>query len=350
MKRSVAARWNGMKTTDFDYDLPEELIAQQPVEPRDHSRLLYLPRGGELQHWHFYDLPRFLRPGDALVLNDTRVIAARLTGNLPTGGAAEALLLRPVDEATNVWEAMVRPARRFRPGRTVVLGGEPAEVAEVLGEGFVRLRFPLGVDPAQLGTLPLPHYIHEQLADPERYQTVYARIPGSAAAPTAGLHFTPELLDHIRAMGVGIHFVTLHVGAGTFRPVKVDDPREHPMHSEWHTLSEETAAALEEVRARGGRIVACGTTVVRTLEHRAMLGDGKLLPGSGETDLLILPGHRWRAIDLLITNFHLPRSTLLMLVSAFAGRERILAAYAEAVRLRYRFYSFGDAMLLERAV
>ena len=337
-----------MRTADFDYELPPELIAQTAAEPRDAARLLVLPRGDGLLHRHFFDLPELLHPGDALVLNDTRVIAARLTGRLASGGAAEALLIRRLDPCDNVWEAMVRPAKRFRPGRALELGGLPVTVENAAGEGFVALRFPADADPTIAGALPLPHYIHEQPEDPDRYQTVYAKVPGSAAAPTAGLHFTPELLDRLRSMGVGVHFITLHVGPGTFRPVTVDDPRDHPMHEEWHTLSQETAAALEETRACGGRIVGCGTTVVRTLEHRAALGDGRFVPGAGETDLLILPGHRWRAIEVLITNFHLPRSTLLMLVSAFAGRERVLAAYAEAVRERYRFYSFGDAMLLER--
>jgi S-adenosylmethionine:tRNA ribosyltransferase-isomerase len=348
-QRRAARHADIVQTADFDYVLPPELIAQTAAEPRDAARLLVLPRAGATLHRRFADLLEFLRPGDALVLNDTRVIAARLTGKLASGGAAEALLLRRLSLEDNTWEAMVRPAKRFRPGRAVELGGLPATVEAAQGEGFVVLRFPRDADATAAGALPLPHYIHAEPDDPDRYQTVYARNPGSAAAPTAGLHFTDALLDRVRAAGVGVHFITLHVGPGTFRPVTVDDPRDHPMHEEWHTLSPETAAALEETRSRGGRIVGCGTTVVRTLEHRAALGEGRLLPGSGETRLLILPGHRWRAIDLLITNFHLPRSTLLMLVSAFAGRERVLAAYAEAVRERYRFYSFGDAMLLERA-
>lgn len=338
-----------MRTADFDYNLPPERIAQTAAEPRDSSRLMVLPPADGTLHQRFRDLPEFLRPGDALVLNDTRVVRARLTGRLQSGGAAEALLLRRLDgrPCDNLWEAMVRPAKRFRPGRSIELAGVEAAVEEARGEGIAVLRFPPGIDPTAMGALPLPHYIHRQPADPERYQTVYAREPGSAAAPTAGLHFTPELLDRVRAIGVGVYFVTLHVGPGTFRPVTTDDPADHPMHEEWHTVSAETAAALNAARAAGGRLVACGTTVVRTLEHRAGDSDGAIAPGSGVTRLLILPGYRWRAVDALITNFHLPRSTLLMLVCAFAGRERVLAAYAEAVQLGYRFYSFGDAMFLE---
>ncbi|HZQ36275.1 MAG TPA: tRNA preQ1(34) S-adenosylmethionine ribosyltransferase-isomerase QueA [Dehalococcoidia bacterium] len=337
-----------MRTADFDYHLPEELIAQTAAEPRDSSRLLILHADGAREHRIFRDLPDYLRPGDALVLNDTRVIMARLQGRLaPGGGAVEALLLRELGDGR--WETMVRPGRRLRPGRAVDFGGLRASVAEARGEGFAVLAFPAGSDPTLHGALPLPHYIHELPDDPERYQTVYAREPGSAAAPTAGLHFTPELLAAIRAKGVAIHTITLHVGPGTFRPVSADDPAQHPMHEEWFTISEETAAALNAVRASGGRLVATGTTVVRTLEQVASdTPDGTLRGASGWTRLLILPGYRFKAVDALITNFHLPRSTLLMLVSAFAGRERILDAYAEAVRRRYRFYSFGDAMLLLR--
>jgi S-adenosylmethionine:tRNA ribosyltransferase-isomerase len=337
-----------VRTADFDYHLPEELIAQTAVEPRDASRLLVLHADGAVEHRIFRDLPDYLRPGDALVLNDTRVIMARLRGRLtPGGGAVEALLLRDLGDGR--WEALVRPGRRLRPGREVDFGGLPATVAEARGAGITVLAFPPGSHPTAHGALPLPHYIHELPADPERYQTVYAREPGSAAAPTAGLHFTPALLDRVRAKGVGVHFITLHVGPGTFRPVSVDDPTQHPMHEEWFTVSAETAAALNAARAAGGRLVATGTTVVRTLEQVASDSpDGRLRGASGWTRLLILPGYRFKAIDALITNFHLPRSTLLMLVSAFAGRERILAAYAEAVRERYRFYSFGDAMLLFR--
>jgi len=335
-----------VRTADFDYELPPELIAQTAAEPRDASRLLVLPAEGEAEHRVFRDLPGYLRPGDALVLNDTRVIMARLRGRLlPGRGGVEALLLRDLGDGR--WEALVRPGRRLRPGREVDFDGLRGTVDEARGEGFAVLRFPPGTDPTAHGALPLPHYIHELPADPERYQTVYARAPGSAAAPTAGLHFTPALLDQLRGRGVGVHFLTLHVGPGTFRPVSVDDPARHPMHEEWFTIAEETAAALNAARASGGRIVAVGTTVVRTLEQVAAdTPDGALRGARGWTRLLILPGYRFRAIDALITNFHLPRSTLLMLVSAFAGRERVLAAYAEAVRRRYRFYSFGDAMLL----
>jgi S-adenosylmethionine:tRNA ribosyltransferase-isomerase len=337
-----------VQTADFDYELPPELIAQTAIEPRDASRLMVLWPDGGTEHRIFRDLPEYLWPGDALVLNDTRVIMARLQGRLlPGGGAVEALLLRDLGGAR--WEAMVRPGRRLRPGREVDFGELSGIVDAAPGEGIAVLRFPADSDPTAHGALPLPHYIHELPADPERYQTVYARAPGSAAAPTAGLHFTPELLDRVRERGVGVHFVTLHVGPGTFRPVSTEDPAQHAMHEEWFTISDETAAALNAARAAGGRIVAAGTTVVRTLEQVAGdAPDGGLRGASGWTRLLILPGYRFRAIDALITNFHLPRSTLVMLVAAFVGRERILAAYAEAVRQRYRFYSFGDAMLLLR--
>ncbi|HZU75333.1 MAG TPA: tRNA preQ1(34) S-adenosylmethionine ribosyltransferase-isomerase QueA [Dehalococcoidia bacterium] len=338
-----------MRTDDFDYELPPELIAQRAAEPRDASRLFYLPSAGPAVHTRFSEIGRFLRAGDALVLNDTRVLAARLHGTFrDTGGNVEALLVRR--EADGTWEAMLRPGRRARPGREVVFGGATALIETRLGEGLARLRFAPDIDPTALGEVPLPPYITEPVADPERYQTVYARVEGSAAAPTAGLHFTPELLDRLRAAGIATEFITLHVGPGTFRPVKVEDPTRHPMHEEWYSIDEATAQHLQETRRRGGRIIAVGTTVVRTLEQVASASpDGALRASTGWTRLLILPGYRFRAIDLLITNFHLPRSTLLMLISAFAGRERILAAYAEAVQLRYRFYSFGDAMLLERA-
>jgi S-adenosylmethionine:tRNA ribosyltransferase-isomerase len=339
---------DAVRTADFDYVLPQDRIAQQPVEPRDASRLLHLPATGECVHTVFRDLGRFLRAGDALVLNDTRVLAARLRGVFDdTGGHVEALLLRRREP--DLWEAMVRPARRARAGRRLRFDEMNCTVNEALGGGFALLRFEAGADPSRAGEVPLPPYIHERPADPERYQTVYARAEGSAAAPTAGLHFTESLLTGLQEQGIGIHFLTLHVGPGTFRPVAVEDPRQHPMHEEWFSLDSETAEALEAARAAEGRIVAVGTTVVRTLEQVAAANpDGRLSAASGWTRLLILPGHRFRAVDMLVTNFHLPRSTLLMLVSAYSGRERILAAYDEAVRLGYRFFSFGDAMLLER--
>jgi S-adenosylmethionine:tRNA ribosyltransferase-isomerase len=339
-----------MRTSDFDYDLPPELIAQTPVEPRDAARLLVLDRAADrIHHRRFSEIGEFLHAGDLLVLNETRVLRARLRGALAgSGGAVEALLLRRLDAER--WEALVRPGRRLRPGRRIRFGPEPEleAVVEALADDGVRiLRFPAGSDPEVLGETPLPPYIHAALADPERYQTVYGRVPGSAAAPTAGLHFTPELLDRLRSSGVGATTVTLHIGPGTFRPVTVDNPREHPMHAEYYEIGAEACAAITATRARGRRVIAVGTTCVRVLEQVGLeAGEGPPRPGSGWTRLLILPGHRFRLVDALITNFHLPRSTLLMLVSALAGRERILAAYREAVEHRYRFFSFGDAMLI----
>jgi S-adenosylmethionine:tRNA ribosyltransferase-isomerase len=340
-----------VRTSDFDYHLPPELIAQTPATPRDAARLLVLDRGAHrIAHRVFSEIGAFLSPGDLLVMNDTRVLRARLRGRLAdTGGAVEALLLHDLGE--DRWEAMVRPGRRLRPGRTVVFqrGDLTATAAiEAVLEGGERiLRFERGTDPDLLGEVPLPPYIHTSLADGERYQTVYARERGSAAAPTAGLHFTPELLDRLRSQGIATATVTLHIGPGTFRPVGVDDPREHPMHEEFYRFDGEAARAITEARARGGRVVCVGTTVVRVLEQVAQsAGDRPLSPSSGWTRLLILPGHHFRLVDALITNFHLPRSTLLMLVSALAGREFVLEAYDEAVERRYRFYSFGDAMLI----
>lgn len=342
-----------MRTNDFDYHLPEDLIAQTPIEPRDAARLLVLhKRSGAVEHRIFREIGEYLRPGDLLVMNDTRVLRARLHGRLAdTGGAVEALLLRELGNGR--WEALVRPGRRLRVGRRVVFGASGNEsameavVAEVLPGGERVLAFPPDADPQTLGETPLPPYIHAPLADPERYQTVYARESGSAAAPTAGLHFTPELLERLRTQGVQTATVTLHIGSGTFRPVSVDDPREHPMHAEFYRFSSEAAAAITRTRARGGRVVCVGTTAVRVLEQvGSAAGDGPPQPAEGWTRLLILPGHRFRLVDALITNFHLPRSTLLMLVSALAGREHILHAYQEAVLRRYRFYSFGDAMLI----
>lgn len=334
-----------MRTSDFDFDLPPELIAQTAVEPRDASRLLVLGAEGPPEHRRFADITEYLQPGDALVLNDTRVLAARLHGRFAGGGAVEALLVRDLGDGS--WEALVRPGRRARTGRIVAFGGTTGIVTEARGEGFVVLQFEPCVDPTTLGEMPLPPYIRRRPANPERYQTVYARVPGSAAAPTAGLHFTPELLARMRSRGVAVHFITLHVGPGTFRPVSAEDPSGHLMHEEWFTIDPDTAADLNARRRAGSRIVAVGTTVVRTLEQVAQASpSGMLFGATGWTRLLILPGYRFRAVDALVTNFHLPRSTLLMLVSAFTGRERILDAYADAVRRGYRFFSFGDAMLL----
>lgn len=340
-----------MKLSDFDYTLPEELIAQHPVEPRDASRLMVVPRtGGALEHRHFRDLPEYLRPGDALVLNETRVMPARLMGHREaTGGGIEVLLLKRLDR--DRWETLVKPGKKARPGQRILFGdgslvGTVLETTEVGGrviEFTYDGIFEEVLD--RLGQMPLPPYIHERLENPERYQTVYARELGSAAAPTAGLHFTPELLEKISAMGVHVEKILLHVGLGTFRPVQVEDVESHKMHSEFYTVSPETAARLNQVRAEGGRIIAVGTTSVRTLET-VTAEDGTVQAGQGWTDIFIYPGYRFKAVDAMVTNFHLPKSTLVMLVSAFASRERILDAYAEAVRLRYRFFSFGDAMLI----
>lgn len=344
-----------MRTADFDYDLPPELIAQEPVEPRDHARLFVLHRSsGAFEHRRFYELPELLRPGDLLVANDSRVLPARLYAVKPeTGGRVELLLLR--ERTTGVWEALVRPSRRVRPGSRVELldqNDAPSGLTAVIGETrgawrAVRFEAPLQQVLERCGRVPLPPYIRAPLRNPERYQTVYARQPGSAAAPTAGLHFTPQLLERLRERGIGMAFVTLHVGLDTFRPVTEEHPQEHKMHSEYIAVPAETAALVNETKARGGRVVAVGTTVVRTLEAAIRASSsGVLEPFAGTTDLFILPGFEFKVIDALITNFHLPRSTLLMLVSAFTGRELILRAYAEAVRERYRFYSFGDAMLI----
>lgn len=339
-----------MKTEDFDYELPLERIAQTPVEPRHASRLFVLHRAGGLnQHRHFWEIGQFLRPGDLLVVNQTRVIPARLYGHKDSGGRVEILLLRRVDDS--VWEALVG-GKRMHAGRKVQLEHGPAvEIIENL-EGSRRLvRFAEPVEPylPHIGQMPLPPYIHERLQDAERYQTVYARETGSAAAPTAGLHFTAELMDSLRAQGVEFASVTLHVGLDTFAPVTEDDPTEHTIHTEWCEMTPATAEAINTARRRGGRIVAVGTTSVRTLETAAQAAQPGDAVGaiSGPTSLFILPGYQFRAVDAMITNFHLPKSTLLMLVSAFAGRERILAAYREAIEQRYRFFSFGDAMLID---
>ena len=338
-----------LRTSDFDYDLPPEFIAQKPVEPRDRAKLMVVHRPDcTITHAVFRDLGRFLRPGDVLVVNRTRVIPARIFARKPTGGRVELLLVK--QEGPEVWQALVR-GRRVRPGlRLQVEGGPQVEVLADLGGPLRRVRFtrPVWEWLEQAGQVPLPPYIKARLEDPERYQTVFAREPGSAAAPTAGLHFTPELIARLKAQGIRFAEVTLHIGLDTFRPVEEEDPRKHPMHREWCRLDPETAALLNQVRSQGGRIVAVGTTSVRVLETAARQAPlGQVVAAfEGETDLFILPGFQFRAVDALITNFHLPRSTLLMLVSAFAGRECILHAYEMAKQHGYRFYSFGDAMLI----
>lgn len=340
-----------IKTADFDFYLPEELIAQTPLERRDASRLLVLDKNtGARRHMHFYDLPALLRPGDCLVLNDSRVLPARLVGHrVPGGGAAEVLLL--IDRGDKVWECLVRPGRRLKPGARISFGDGAltAEVLEVCEGGNRLVRFDYeGIfleKLEQLGKMPLPPYIKEELQDQERYQTVYSRELGSAAAPTAGLHFTQELLEKIRAKGVKTAFVTLHVGLGTFRPVKAEEVLEHHMHSELCMMNEQTARILNETKASGGRIVCVGTTSCRTLES-LVNDDGTFEAKSRWTDIFIYPGYQFKAMDALITNFHLPESTLVMLVSAFAGREHVLNAYRIAVENRYRFFSFGDAMYI----
>ncbi len=339
-----------MKLSDFMYDLPEERIAQTPVEPRDHSRLMVLHRDThEIEHKHFYDIVDYLNPGDCLVINETKVIPARLYGERPTGGACEVLLLKQLGPKR--WETLVRPGKKLRPGAEVIFGDGRlrCRVVETTDDGgrIVEFEcegsFEAALD--ALGEMPLPPYIHEKLQDRDRYQTVYAKQDGSAAAPTAGLHFTPELLARIRAKGVDIVPVLLHVGLGTFRPVKVENIEEHQMHSEYFEVTEDAARRVNAAHARGGRVVAVGTTSVRTLESAAE--DGRLVARRGDTSIFIKPGYRWQLVDALITNFHLPGSTLLMLVSALYDREHILAAYEEAVRDEYRFFSFGDAMLIE---
>ena len=340
-----------MKTSDFYYDLPEELIAQTPIEQRDTSRLMTVERGtGAVEHRHFYDLPDFLRPGDCLILNNSRVLPARLLGQrLPGGGACEVLLL--IDWGDKTWECLVRPGRKMRTGARLSFG-DGVLTAEVVGEvegGNRLVRFDYeGIFLEvleKLGKMPLPPYIKEELQDRERYQTVYSKVVGSAAAPTAGLHFTPELLEKIASMGVGIGYVTLHVGLGTFRPVKEENVTDHEMHSEFCTVPQETADLINRTKTGGGRVICVGTTSCRTLESWAN-EDGTMEAKAGWTNIYIYPGYRFKVMDGLVTNFHLPESTLIMLVSAFAGRENVLAAYEEAVKERYRFFSFGDAMFL----
>ena len=339
-----------MKTHDFYYDLPEELIAQTPLEQRDASRLLVLDRvSGEVNHRHFYDVIDYLNPGDCLVMNDSRVLPARLLGHRPTGGAVEVLLLR--DLGDKKWECLCKPGRKMQPGNEVIFGdGElTATVAEVREDGNRVVEFHYeGIFLEvleRLGKMPLPPYIKAELSNQERYQTVYSREVGSAAAPTAGLHWTPELLEKARQKGVKTAFVTLHVGLGTFRPVKAEEITEHHMHAELCMLSQETADILNETKKAGGRVICVGTTSCRTLES-LVNEDGTFEAKSKWTEIFIYPGYTFKAMAGLITNFHLPESTLVMLVSAFAGREHVLAAYEEAVRERYRFFSFGDAMCI----
>lgn len=339
-----------MKTSDFNYDLPQELIAQTPLDRRDGSRLMTLDKTtGEIGHHHFYDLPQFLRPGDCLVLNNSRVLPARLIGHRPTGGAVEILLL--VDKGGDVWECLVRPGKKLREGARVTFGDGQlqAEVQEVLPDGNRLVHFEYkGIFLEvleELGRMPLPPYIKAELKDQERYQTVYSKVVGSAAAPTAGLHFTPELLERIENMGVKLCYVTLHVGLGTFRPVKEDEITEHEMHSEYCVIPRETADIINETKKNGGRVICVGTTSCRTLESWAA-EDGTMTATGGWTNIFIYPGYRFKVMDALVTNFHLPESTLIMLVSALAGREHVLNAYNEAVREKYRFFSFGDAMFI----
>ena len=340
-----------MKTSDFYYDLPEELIAQTPLERRDTSRLMTLDRQtGKIEHHHFYELLDYLKAGDCLILNNSRVLPARLLGQrLPGGGACEVLLL--IDRGEKTWECLVRPGRKMRTGAKLSFGnGElTAEVVGELENGNRLVRFDYeGIFLEvleQLGKMPLPPYIKAELQDRERYQTVYSKVVGSAAAPTAGLHFTPELLEKIAEKGVGIGYVTLHVGLGTFRPVKEDEITDHEMHSEYCTIPQETADLINQTKANGGRVICVGTTSCRTLESWAN-EDGTMEAKAGWTNIYIYPGYKFKVMDGLVTNFHLPESTLIMLVSAFAGRENVLEAYCEAVRERYRFFSFGDAMFL----
>ncbi len=339
-----------MKTSDFYYDLPKELIAQTPLKDRASSRLMVLHKGtGAVEHRTFRDIKSYLYPGDCLVINDTKVIPARLIGEKTTGARAEVLLLKRID--ANTWETLVYPGKRLKPGAKVIFGGGLLE-AEIVSEAdggnrIVRFSYKGIFEEIldRLGQMPLPPYITEKLEDKSRYQTVYAKNDGSAAAPTAGLHFTRELMKEIQDMGVKIASLTLHVGLGTFRPVKVDDVSNHKMHSEFYTLKADQADIINETRQKGGKIVAVGTTTTRTLES---IADEKvfLAPKSGETDIFIYPGYKFKIVNNLITNFHLPESTLLMLVSALAGKENIMNAYAEAIKEKYRFFSFGDAMFI----
>jgi len=347
-----------VKTSDFDYFLPLEFIAQTPIEPRDHSRLMVLKRSnGLIKHHKFFEVVSYLRTGDILLFNDSRVIPARLYSRaVDGGGRVEILLLRWVDN--NVWEALVRPGKRAKAGTRIEISSDSATsneqdlkvLAEVIGlkPGGIRvISFSDKTQLSKLGKIPLPPYIHAPLSCPERYQTVYANVAGSVAAPTAGLHFTQELLSQIKAKGIHCLFVTLHVGLDTFRPVREDDPLEHPIYKEYGVLSQEVASQLSQAKAEGRRIICVGTTTVRIVEHAAQVsGSLQLQPFEGWANLFILPGYQFRIVDALITNFHLPKSTLLMLATAFAGRDLISQAYREAIARQYRFYSFGDAMLI----
>ncbi len=341
-----------MKTSDFYFDLPKELIAQDPLEDRSSSRLLVLDKkSGEMQHRHFYEILDYLKAGDCLVLNNTKVIPARLYGvREGTGAMIEILLLKRREN--NIWETLVKPGKKAKPGTKIIFGDGilTGEVLEIVEEGNRLIRFTYeGIFEEildRLGQMPLPPYITHELKDKNRYQTVYAKHEGSAAAPTAGLHFTPELLDKVREKGIRIAEVTLHVGLGTFRPVKVEDVTQHHMHSEFYEVTEEAAEIIRSTKSSGGRVICVGTTSCRTIESVAARFDGDIRPCSGWTEIFIYPGFEFRLLDGLITNFHLPESTLLMLVSALAGREHILAAYEEAVKERYRFFSFGDAMMI----
>ena len=339
-----------LKTSDYYFDLPEELIAQDPLMQRDECRLLVVDRRtGETQHRHFRDILEYLEPGDALILNDTRVIPARLLGvKEDTGANAEILLLKRLTDDT--WETLVRPGKKLRPGARVVFGDGilRAEILDVMEEGNRRVRFEYeGIFEEvldRLGEMPLPPYITHKLQDPSMYQTVYAKFDGSAAAPTAGLHFTKELLHEVEEKGVKIGYVTLHVGLGTFRPVKVDNVLEHHMHTEWYNVPPETAKLIHDVKAAGHRVICVGTTSCRTVESAAD-ENGEVRAGADNTSIFIYPGYKFKVMDGLITNFHLPESTLVMLVSAFAGRDHVLSAYDEAIREKYRFFSFGDSCL-----
>jgi len=342
-----------VKTSDFDYSLPPELIAQTPIEPRDQARLMVLNRSrGSLEHRRFFEIVNYLRVGDVLVFNDSRVIPARLSGRkVDTRGRLEILLLRRLKP--KVWETLVRPGKRVKVGSRLELAGDRqefkvlAEVVELRGEGIGVISFSDEALLPKLGRVALPPYIHVPLKAPERYQTVYASVAGSIAAPTAGLHFTPELIDNIRSRGIHCLFVTLHVGLDTFRPVREDDPRQHPIHKEYGVLSQEVASQLSQAKVEGRRVISVGTTTLRLVEAVAQAGNPThVQPFEGWVSLFILPGYQFQIVDALITNFHLPKSTLLMLVSAFAGKDFIMQAYREAVARKYRFYSFGDAMLI----